>query len=88
MGYKAPKNITEDNVVELSEENLQAEVDWRGKGAVNPVKNQGMCGSCWAFSATASIEGFYQIKTGELLSLSEQQMVDCDTQCYGCDGGW
>jgi Pyruvate/2-oxoacid:ferredoxin oxidoreductase delta subunit len=61
-------------------------VDWRTAGAVNPVKNQLHCGSCWAFSATAAIESAHFIKNGELLSLSEQQVVSCDTDCAGCDG--
>jgi len=68
--------------------NLPASVDWRQKGAVNPVKNQGQCGSCWAFSATCAVEGAHAIKTGNLISLSEQQIVDCDTTSYGCNGGW
>ena len=88
LGYRAPENITEESIVVLSEEGLADSVDWRTKGAVNPVKNQGQCGSCWAFSATAAIEGHHFIATGTLLSLSEQEIVDCDTSSYGCNGGW
>lgn len=63
-------------------------MDWVAKGAVNAIKDQGPCGSCWAFSAVAAIESITQIKTGKLLELSEQQLVDCTIENYGCSGGW
>jgi C1A family cysteine protease len=88
LGFKMPAGAKQPEIVVLDESNLTDSVDWRTKGAVNPVKNQGMCGSCWAFSATAAIEGHHFIQTGELLSLAEQQFVDCDTSSYGCNGGW
>jgi len=70
--------------------NAPASVDWEAAGDVTPVKNQGDCGSCWAFSATGAIECNYAIQHKVLNSLSEQQLVDC-TYSYGnlgCDGGW
>ncbi|XP_020675311.1 oryzain alpha chain [Dendrobium catenatum] len=67
---------------------LPDSVDWRAKGAVVPVKDQGTCGSCWAFSSIAAVEGINQIVTGKLVSLSEQELVDCDTaRNQGCNGG-
>jgi cathepsin L len=62
--------------------------DWRNQGVVNPIKDQAQCGSCWAFSAIQTIETAWAIAHGTLYSLSESNIVDCCTSCYGCDGGW
>ncbi|KAK9150499.1 hypothetical protein Syun_008808 [Stephania yunnanensis] len=68
---------------------MPSTMDWRAKGVVTPVKDQGRCESCWAFSAVAATEGIHKIKTGELISLSEQELVDCATNdvTRGCNGG-
>ena len=89
LGYRAPTNDTDaPEIKQIETVGIPSAIDWRTKGAVNPVKNQGQCGSCWAFSATCAIESHYQIQHGKLYSLAEQQLVDCDSQCYGCRGGW
>lgn len=79
-----------DAIDETVPEELATTVDWTTKGIVNPVTDQGQCGSCWAFGAVASLEGAYAQKTGQLHKFSEQQLVDCSyyEAGYGCQGGW
>jgi C1A family cysteine protease len=78
-------------VAYLEEDPLAASVDsidWVAKGGVTPVKDQGECGSCWAFSTMAVLESVYKINTGNTVSLAEQQLIDCDTSGQsGCSGG-
>ena len=61
--------------------------DWRDYGRVSPVKDQASCGSCWAFSTIANLEGLYYAKKGVMKTFSEQMLVDCDTSDSGCNGG-
>ncbi|KAH0786230.1 Clan CA, family C1, cathepsin L-like cysteine peptidase [Histomonas meleagridis] len=67
---------------------IPASVDWREKGIVQEIRDQGMCGSCWAFSAVAAQESQWALVKGEVLHLSEQNLVDCMWNCENCEGGW
>lgn len=85
----SPPSLSDVNLGTLLEvASLDDEVDWVKNGVVNPIKNQGQCGSCWAFSTVGTLESAYKISTGKLYSLAEQQLVDCDRSDDGCSGGW
>jgi len=93
LGLNKPENIVPDAIFEApADAVVPTSIDWREKGAVTGVKDQGQCGSCWSFSATGAMEGAYKIAKGTLPSLSEQNFVDCDNRKnggsdLGCNGG-
>merc|ERR1719183_402722 len=86
LGYKGQKGTNE--VMKLDTTNLKTNINWVEKGAVTAVKNQGQCGSCWAFSSTGAIEGAELLHGTNLLTwISEQNLVDCSKMNHGCQGG-
>lgn len=89
-GYKADAHslATPQHSTTFTITDAPATIDWRDQKVVNDVKNQGSCGSCWAFSTMSSLESRWALKSGKLLSLSEQELVDCDRATdQGCNGG-
>jgi len=97
-GLKRPESVKGPKFIHQAPSDasaLPASVDWRNQGAVTAVKDQGQCGSCWAFSTVGALEGAYQIKNGKLNNYAEQHLVDCDNfknsdnkgSDLGCHGG-
>ena len=86
LGY-IEKPIEDRTFTIYDESSNDMTVNWVEAGAVTPVKDQGQCGSCWSFSSTGALEGEHFIKTGDLLSFSEQQLVSCSKLNLGCNGG-
>lgn len=93
-----PKRSCKDNCFQCDEDScyihendnlttLPDSVDWRLRGMVSPIKNQGRCGSCWAFAAAGALESAWAIRKKRLADISTQQMVDCDKISHGCNGG-
>jgi C1A family cysteine protease len=92
LGYdrtlRAPRAPVDASTWEYADVTPPETIDWVAEGAVTPVKNQKQCGSCWAFSTTGAVEGVNAIKTGKLISLSEEELISCSKNGnMGCNGG-
>ena len=87
LNYDAMAMANFDPTVVKVSNAAPAAYDWRDYGRVSPVKDQGSCGSCWAFSTVANLEGLYYANKGVMKTFSEQMLVDCDTSDSGCNGG-
>jgi C1A family cysteine protease len=88
---KSLKTSTSDCTTITLSNPVNPRIDWRARNAVTRVKDQGACGSCWAFSTVGALEGLYAIQNGNLAEFSEQYLLNCAGQDYGnlgCDGGW
>merc|ERR1712232_707878 len=89
LGYQAGSRVGQSSPEPFTKlTDVADSVDWVAKGAVTPVKNQQSCGSCWTFSSTGSLEGAFFVATGKLQSLSEEDLVQCNSVTdHGCQGG-
>eukprot|EP01099_Mayorella_cantabrigiensis_P002787 TRINITY_DN223_c0_g1_i1.p1 TRINITY_DN223_c0_g1~~TRINITY_DN223_c0_g1_i1.p1 ORF type:complete len:289 (-),score=70.71 TRINITY_DN223_c0_g1_i1:78-860(-) len=89
LGVSDPQSCSATQGLKTSPTDLPDSVDWRLQGVVTPVKDQGNCGSCWTFSTTGCLESHHALATGKLVSLSEQNLVDCAGAFnnFGCNGG-
>jgi len=91
LGARPPTNHTQKHIPDLYKPHeliAASKINWADLGAVTPIKNQGQCGSCWTFSATGNIEGQWFLAEHPLMGLSEEELVQCATGDYGCQGGW
>lgn len=87
LGRRQSPNKSRQSIIIKSKGDEPVSIDWREKGVVNEIKDQGQCGSCWAFGTVQACESAYAISHGKLYSCSDQEILDCCEYCSGCDGG-